>query len=51
MSRSNQEADNIPEILKIIQAVKHPKLIWVGKNYSLDDLIRDLKKENITAPS
>ncbi len=44
-NRPHQEASTIQEILDIIDNPdKYPEMVWVGKNYSLADLIRDLKK-------
>lgn len=42
--RENQEANNIDEVLSILEAGTFQELTWVGKNYSKADLIRDLKK-------
>lgn len=44
MHRPTQQASSLSEILTLLEKGKYPELVWVGKNYSKADLIRDLKK-------
>ena len=39
------KGNSLDEIIDLISGCKYPELIWVGKNYSQADLIRDLKEQ------
>lgn len=50
-NRVHQKANSLQEIIDILEGGKtshpgnyFPEMVWVGKNYSLADLIRDLKE-------
>lgn len=51
MTRGTVEVDTLPEILALLESGKYPELVWVGKNYSKADLIRDLKKQLKAKPN
>jgi len=43
-TRTNIEASSFDEILSILEKGCCQESVWVGKNYSKADLIRDIKK-------
>ena len=42
--RPTQELHSLDSIIDVLTAAMYPELVWVGKQYSKADLIRDLKK-------